>query len=188
MASEPKRIWHGDIERGACLSDCERYRYTLWRRWGDEPKPEKSPCMVFVMLNPSTADGQYDDPTIRRCMGFADSFGYHAMLVVNLFAFRATNPRDLWSEEDPIGPENDEAIRRACYPTTHRVVAAWGSPKHAWHDRRAQEVTRLLATRLHTLATTKHGHPRHPLYLAADASLSPWSGPFSLRKEATNGE
>ena len=130
--------------------------------------------MVFIMLNPSTADGQQDDNTIRRCMSFAHSNGFGAMVVVNLFAFRATNPKDLWIEDDPVGPENDEAIRHACANERNRLVAAWGAPKHRLHDERAMSVSGELYGRLHALRTTKHGHPRHPLYVPASALLSAW--------------
>lgn len=187
MPTDTARVWQGDIERGACLSRCERYRYTLWRRWSSWPLPDKSPCMVFVMLNPSTADGKQDDPTIRRCMGFANSHGFSAMLVVNLFAFRATNPRDLWAEEDPIGPENDEAIWLACSPARNRIVAAWGSPKHALHEIRSRAVSRMLQGRMSALAVTKHGHPRHPLYLPATSTTAPWPAEAAA-KEPTDAD
>ena len=94
--------WKADMERSANFSRCRRYRYALWRRWapGDD-------YGLLVGLNPSTADHRRDDPTIRRCIGFARDWGYSGLCVANLFAFRATYPRDLFAADDPVGPRND---------------------------------------------------------------------------------
>lgn len=154
-------------EGAAVLSGCGRYRYLLTRRWADDP------AVTFVMLNPSTADATTDDPTIRRCIGFAKSWGYGSLNVVNLFAFRATDPRDLLAATDPVGPRND-AFLHDYLPVS---VAAWGAHKLA--VARARQVMQAFAGRplLWCLGVTKDGHPRHPLYVRADAPLIPWRQP-----------
>ena len=146
-----------EMQRGAQFSPCRNYRYSLWRRWGD------GPYAMFVGLNPSTADETVDDPTIRRCIAFARSWGYDALCMTNLFAFRATKPEDMLAQADPIGSEND------LYLTTLSagagvVVAAWGV--HGVHQKR-NDAVRLLLPKLHYLRLTKEGHPGHPLYLPA---------------------
>lgn len=150
------------------FSACGRYRFTLTRRvcmLGHL----KDQSVTFVMLNPSTADASVNDPTIRRCMGFARSWGFGGLRVVNLYAWRATKPADLWIAYRGRacitgGPENDNAIRDAARQSV-RVVVAWGA--HAEPDR-AAEVLALLrevdASPL-CLGTTKSGAPRHPLML-----------------------
>lgn len=136
-----------------------RYRYLLWRRWAD------ADSLLFIMLNPSTADAAQDDPTIRRCIGFARAWGFGGVEVVNLFAWRATLPRDLARARAPVGPHNDRAIVEAA-ARSRAVIAAWGV--HGALRGREAEVARLLAsTRLRCLGTTIEGAPRHPLYVAA---------------------
>lgn len=158
----------------ANLSDCGTYRYTLGRRWDD------GPTVVFVMLNPSTADASQDDPTIRRCIGFAKAFGYGALHVVNLYAFRATKPADLWKAADPIGPENDETLR-STFLTAHGegslVIAAWGANAAPLRARFAHVIARAAGVTLTALGVTKDGAPRHPLYLPASAEPMPWTCP-----------
>ncbi len=154
-------------QSGAKISDCGLYRYRLWRTW-DEDKPP----LVFVMLNPSTADADKDDPTIRRCMGFARRLGHGGIVVCNLFAYRATAPEVLSTVADPVGPMNDEEIVVACM--ARRVVAAWGAEPFA--RKRAADVTRRLkdaGVALYCLGVTKEGCPRHPLYVKGDALLIP---------------
>lgn len=143
--------------RGATFSADRRYRYRLWRRW-DRSKP----VVAFVMLNPSTADARRDDPTIRRCVGFARTWGFGGVEVVNLYAFRATEPRRLRDVVDPVGPDNERHVMRAIR-RARLVVLAWGA--HA-------EATRLLSLRrARCLGLTKAGQPRHPLYLRRDSPL-----------------
>lgn len=154
------------MNRGAVLSDDKVYRYTLTRRWGDG-KP-----VVWVMLNPSTADAEVDDPTITRCIRFTERWGYQAMTVVNLFAFRATDPRRLKTARDPVGPFNDTAIMDAISEAAF-VVAAWGT----WGStfKRDKEFLELIgAQKVKALGVTGDGDPRHPLYLRADARLINW--------------
>ena len=92
------------INRQTIFSPCRRYRYTLWRAW-DMFNPG---YVMFIGLNPSTADEVQDDPTIRRCIGYAKEWGYGAFCMTNIFAFRATDPRVMKAQADPVGPENDK--------------------------------------------------------------------------------
>src|SRR5262245_13227298 len=107
-------------QSSAELSPCGRYRYALTRTWGD---PKKVVC--WVMLNPSTADADQDDPTIRRCLGFSRAWGAGGLVVVNLFALRATDPDQLRIAADPVGPDNDSHLSTAAFGRL--VVAAWGA-------------------------------------------------------------
>lgn len=154
-----------DAQGTADLSPDGRYRYRLSRTWGP------APLVTFVMLNPSTADGSTDDPTIRRCAGFARSWGYGGLVVANLYAYRATRPADLWQADDPVGPANDEHLR-AVFASSGLVVAAWGA--HARPDRVDEVLS--FAPPLVALALTKAGHPRHPLYVRAAATPTLWPG------------
>jgi hypothetical protein len=154
---------------GAWLSQDGRYRYSLWRRWGSGDP------LTFVMLNPSTADATTDDPTIRRCIGFAKTFGYEAVRVMNLFALRATDPKELARTADPIGPQNDDALAAANADANGWLIAAWGA--HPFAQRRARDVAQRRGIRWRALGVTKDGSPRHPLYVRADAPLIPWPAP-----------
>jgi hypothetical protein len=147
--------------RGAVISADGLYRYSLKRAW--EPDGIAG-GVLFIMLNPSTADGEQDDPTIRRCIAYAKAWGAHGLEVVNLFAFRATDPDELLRTSRPIGPENDAAIRDAL-TRAGLVVAAWGTHEAARGRDRA--VTELVTRThdLHALALSNDGHPKHPLYL-----------------------
>ncbi|MBS1301896.1 DUF1643 domain-containing protein [Loktanella sp. SALINAS62] len=152
----------------AVYSPCESYRYRLTRVWGD------AATLCFVMLNPSTATERANDPTIARCETRARAAGFGGLRIVNLFAFRATDPRALKRATAPIGPTNDRALLNAC-AGAGRVVAGWGV--HGAHQDRATQVRALLrdsAISLHTLGLTKHGHPRHPLYVAYATQPEPW--------------
>lgn len=165
----------------ARISPCGLYRYELGRHWGDHVDDEgpPPPGVTFIMLNPSTADATVDDPTIRRCMGFAKRLGHSSLLVVNLFAFRATDPAELDKADDPIGPENDATIRRACLPSVSKVlIAAWGALGTRYLTR-VNEVLHIVTTEAHRhlayFGNTKSGQPKHPLYLASNAELlKPW--------------
>lgn len=166
------------MRRTAVISDCGRYRYRLGRenlpalRGGPEIDPERT--ATFVMLNPSTADASIDDPTIRRCVDYARRWGFGALLVVNLYAWRATDPRELRGVEDPIGPDNDAYLTDAAMAATSGspLVAAWGA--NAAAERIAQVLALPGMDRLTALAVTKAGHPGHPLYLKADLMPQPW--------------
>lgn len=159
----------GDRPDGADIDPTGAYRYDLRRSWG-EPGFK---VVNFIMLNPSTADASIDDPTIRRCVGFAKSWGYGGLVVTNLFAFRATDPRELLDADDSIGPLNDAYIARWA-GGSDAVVCAWGSnarvkfrAPEVLHDiRKAGKVP--MAIRM-----TKDGHPSHPLYLPANLCPTP---------------
>ena len=159
------------MKRGAEISECERYRYRLWRRWGLQ---DKTCC--FIMLNPSTADGTKDDATIRRCVSFAKREVCSMLTVVNLFAWRCTDPKAMFRDKltmdvDIIGPENDNWIRLEVN-RADIVVAAWGAQKGI--DDRVHQVKDLLqpgCSQLWCLGKTKHGYPRHPVRLAGATPL-----------------
>ena len=147
--------------RGATISDGGEYRYKLSRIWHPPTPPA-----LFVMLNPSTADANQDDPTIRRCIDFAKSWGYGGLLVGNLFAFRATDPKEMRLAPDPVGPSNDAALAEL-HQQAGITIAAWGV--NGVHLGRAAQVLGGLPGTVHCLGETKDGHPRHPLYLRKDA-------------------
>ena len=191
------------VDKGASISACGTYRYRLWREWrggaGEQwdmwTEDDGSPCLdgdgehlgeplscVFVMLNPSTADGSEDDPTIRRCVSFATALGFDRLEVVNLFAFRATDPQELLSvgpERDPVGFDNSRHIHEVL-DRAGLIICAWGAhggylgqdeTTLGWiengNDREAEVVA---------LGLTKDGHPRHPLYLPRSATPMPFNG------------
>lgn len=162
----------------ARMSECGRYRYTLTRLW--DPV---LPSMTLVMLNPSTADAFKNDPTATRGVGFARDLGHGGLDILNAYAFKATKPTDLWLADDPVGPENDDHLRKAFSNAREGgglVIAAWGV--HA-KPLRVHAVVRLAGeagVQLHALAVTKSGAPGHPLYLPATAQPRPWP----VRKEA----
>jgi hypothetical protein len=155
------------LTRSAELSDCGRYRYWLRRHW-QHGGNGKTVC--FLMLNPSTADALVDDSTVRRCTAFCRSWGYSALTVRNLFALRATDPAELLTASDPVGPDGDEHLLRAA--TAALIVCAWGAEVPFGRDRRALEL--LAGRHLHCLGLTRAGGPRHPLYMRGDAVPLPY--------------
>ena len=120
---------------------------------------------VFIGLNPSTADEVEDDPTIRRCVDYAKRWGYGALCMVNLFAYRETDPNVMKAQVRPVGADNDRWLL-ACAKDAGIVVAAWGT--HGTHLQRDQAVKQLLVGKLSCLGQTKGGHPKHPLFIKAD--------------------
>lgn len=154
---------------GAVLSDDNAYRYRLWRVIGPQ---KRRAC--FVMLNPSTADADIDDPTIRRCMAFARREGCGRLDVVNLFAYRATRPEALRTVAEPVGPYNNHHID-ATVSEADLLVCAWGASLTVWAWPRVLTVLPLLeGTPAWCLGTTGNGSPRHPLYVPRDAPLVRW--------------
>lgn len=145
--------------RGAALSPDGMYRYELTRKWAC-----RGDVVTFVMLNPSTADAMKDDPTIRRCIGFARREGFSGLCVVNLYAFRATNPRELEHQLDPVGPWNEDYVNNAI-TAGQAVVAAWGA--HPMAARGNWKWLRGTPRPVYTLGQK----PNHPLYLPADTPL-----------------
>lgn len=158
---EPTAEFSPCTEHADCPPSCEHrpYRYTLTRRW------EEGPAMLVVALNPSTATETEDDPTVTRMIGFAKREGLAGLTVANLFAFRATDPKDMKAVPDPVGPENDEWLRRLALEHPLRV-AAWGVHGD-FRGRAADVLDRDLLGPLRRFGKpTKDGHPRHPLYLS----------------------
>lgn len=144
------------MQSAIALSPCQLYRYALWRIWD-----ETTPWVMFVGLNPSTADELQNDPTARRCIGFAQRWGYGGVCITNLFAYRATDPRQLLLVADPVGAETDRWLTYISHDAG-LVVAAWGNHGHLMG--RDRTVFPLLK-QPHYLALTKQGQPAHPLYL-----------------------
>ena len=157
-------------DRGAVLSDCGRYRYSLWRTWngGDA-------YVNFVALNPSTADETKDDATIRKLRAFAKCWGFGRMCVTNLFALRATDPREMKAHASPVGDENDAWLHRIASGAS-KVVLCWGT--HGTHQGRSDKVLAYLREivpgKLLHLSTTKGGQPGHPLYLPTYTEPKEW--------------
>jgi len=157
------------VPRATIFSPQRQYRYTLWREW--DKANEK--YVMFIGLNPSTADEVVDDPTIRRCVDFAKQWGFGALCMTNLFAYRARDPRDLIARPNPVGPDVLASARDA-----GMIVAAWGH--HGGHLNRGRQVIDLLTDKdIYCLAITRKGQPRHPLYLRR--SLKPFC--YSKKKE-----
>jgi hypothetical protein len=152
---------------GATFDTTGAYRYRLWREWDDT-----LPRVCFVMLNPSVADAGSNDPTVRRCIGFARAWGFGVLDVVNLFALRTPRPADLrTSAFDPIGPENNDYLTQA-FRSAACVVAAWGV--HGALHGRDRAVLPLLPSGAVCFGHTRGGHPLHPLYLPSAAhAVSP---------------
>jgi len=149
------------MNTGAKFSEDRVYRYLLWRKWSDFP------CAMFIGLNPSTADENVDDPTIRRCVSFAKSWGCGGIHMLNLFAFRATKPEEMKKADDPYGPDNEDFLKTNLL-ISDPVVACWGI--HGAFKNRAVEIRKLLPS-LKCFGLTKAGHPRHPLYLSKETRL-----------------
>jgi hypothetical protein len=153
-------------EAGATFSECRKYRYRLWRVWGDPTNR-----LAVVSLNPSTADEFVDDPTVRRDIGFAKLWGFGALDKLNMFAWRSTDPAGLLVPDDPVGPSNNKYIIETAHAAS-RVVMAWGSHAkiRALLEPRAREVVAMLracvGSELGTFGRNANGQPKHPLYLA----------------------
>ncbi len=182
------------MRRAATISEDGVYRYRLDREWH-----AGLPTLAWVMLNPSTADAEQDDPTIKRCIGFARDSGYGGIVVVNLFALRATDPQELDRHTDPIGPENPRVLHEVV--SAHQTAAAWGAHVGVMDAEARHAVSRIaelltapgatLFPPVLCLGTTKDGHPRHPLYMKADAVLVPFelepTPASTVEREAESG-
>lgn len=183
------------VTNGATLSPCGTYRYRLWREWRGTPNArwrmwtneDGSPALdgaghqlgepeicVFIMLNPSTADAEVDDPTIRRCVGFARSWGYEHLEVANLFAYRTPSPKALMGltyDDDPVGPLNSIIVRDLISdPLVTRIICAWGAHGDhlLQHDTVLGWIEQWAMVLPECLGFTKLGYPRHPLYVPSD--------------------
>ncbi|NOX72446.1 MAG: DUF1643 domain-containing protein [Alphaproteobacteria bacterium] len=158
-----------DAASVALYSDCESYRYALTRVWDENGRK-----VLFVMLNPSTATEVQNDPTVERCERRARALGFGAFRVCNIFAWRATDPKNMRAQDDPVGPENDAAILEGCN-WANEIVCAWGT--HGEHRARGPEVERIMRTTeqpLSHLGLSKAGHPKHPLYIAYAVKPVAW--------------
>lgn len=146
------------MKRDATFSKCGRYRYRLYREW------EVKPTIMWLMLNPSTADDKVDDPTIRRCIQFSKAWGYGSLWIGNLYALRSSKPDALWQADEPRGPENASHL----YWMSHQsecIVLAWGS-----HG--GTQIPLTLAPKpFRCLGKTQNGSPKHPLYVPGDTLL-----------------
>jgi len=155
----------------AIISECKQYRYELTRTWD-----ESMPKVLFIMLNPSTADADNDDPTIRRCIGFAKSWGYGGLIVCNLFAYRATNPKELLKCKDPVGISNIDHVSKAC-TNVEKVITAWGNYPIVDKLMKGKSAFRMLThslKKLHYIDISKTHCPKHPLYLSKELQPIKW--------------
>ena len=168
-------IWtQRTVHRSAVFSSDGNYRYQLMRWW------QLDKVLPFIMLNPSTADGDADDPTVRRCMGFAHRFGFTGIVVVNIFAFVDRMPTSMMRVPDPFGPDNEiwlSNVATYARSVTAPLVCAWG-PYAKLRDGHARtlDILRRNAAPLYCLGTTQAGYPRHPLMLHSDTQLEPFDG------------
>lgn len=150
-----------DAPSTAVYSDCERYRYALTRTWDAGGRR-----VLFIMLNPSKATEVQNDPTVERCERRARALGFGAFQVTNIFAWRDTDPFAMRKAADPIGPANDAAILTGV-DWADLVIAAWGT--HGAHLNRGPQMAEILHATgkpVYTLGLSKHGHPKHPLYIS----------------------
>lgn len=168
------RQWLSRPLNGACFDQNRMYRYQLWRTWDSS-----GPRVLFVMLNPSSADESDNDPTIRRCIAFAKSWGFGGIEVCNIFAYRSRSPVALLTASDPVGNFNDYHIDVACKIST-KVVVAWGAhavlrkqDNRKFFEKREKEVNRIISLygEAYCLKETLDRYPSHPLYLRG--SLKP---------------
>lgn len=152
------------MTKGAILSRNRLYRYVLWREWNINKK-----TCAFIGLNPSTADEYEDDPTLRRCINFAKDWGFGKCVIVNLFAYRATDPDELRNQANPVGYKNNQQIKIQC-AQADLIVAAWGN--RGVYLQRDEAVRKLLKDiPLKCFKITSKGQPAHPLYQAKNTRL-----------------
>jgi hypothetical protein len=162
------------MKKSAIISDCGLYRYELRREWDD-----KLPPMVVIMLNPSTADAEKDDPTISRCINRAQDLGFGSLIVGNLFAFRASDPKRLRTADDPVGLDNAASLVKVlaeCKQKHGKLLLAWGT--EGTYCEAGHVFLRLLASpsglEYFCLGKTKQGQPKHPLYVRLSQRLEPY--------------
>jgi hypothetical protein len=164
------------MQKGAVVDKTELYRYSLWREWNiDAPK------LVFIMLNPSKADAYIDDPTLRRCIGFAKSWGFGSLTVINLFAYRSAKPSELRQVNDPVGAQNDRYLKKAI-KSADKVVVAWGNNgKLMQRDRMILDLLSIYNVQPYCLGITKAGYPRHPLYVMSSKQPSSYKSYLAFK-------
>lgn len=164
-----------DMKSTAYFSDDKKYRYRLERRW-DDAEMQSGGVPLFIMMNPSTADIDVDDPTVRRCVGYAKRWNMKGLVVCNLFAYRATYPKMLLEVEDPVGVENDNTLQKEA-ERAEKIICAFGlPPKQVFY--RVHHVIHLLRSvnkPLYALQQTQAGWPGHPLYLRKNIDPVLWN-------------
>lgn len=175
------------VSNSAVFSPCRKFRYDLWRAWKSGPFLNclTHKRLVFIGLNPSTADETKNDPTVTRCVRYAQRLGFSGVHMLNLYGFRSTNPDGCRAKGDgAIGPANDSRVLHTCLAdTTGVVVAAWGA--FPWAQERGEQVVELLTNAgvvVNAMALTRQGYPRHPLYLRKDLHPIPWRSPCRKKK------
>jgi len=157
------------LKNTAHLSKCRRYRYALWRSWQLD-----KPIVMFIGLNPSTADENANDPTLTRCISYAKSWGFGGIIMTNLFAYRATDPKDMKQARDPIGKRNNYWLKRLA-KESELVVAAWGN--HGQFLQRSKAIKKMISG-LYYLKLNQCGEPAHPLYQKLDLKPRKYFEPF----------
>lgn len=155
------------VKADAIFSTCRTYRYMLTRTW-----PGPGPLGVFVLLNPSTANAEADDRTLRKVQAFAQRWGWRGLVVLNLFALRSTDPRALYEHPDPVGPRNSRFLERVPAVVEGPTVLGWGTHgAEVMQGLQVQHALGLLPEELWCLRRTADGQPGHPLYLRGDTAL-----------------
>lgn len=150
------------MNKGAYISECGKYRYWLQRSWDGG----RGKYVTFIMLNPSTADANIDDPTIRRCIGYAKDWGYSGLTVLNLFAYRATSPKDMKNAKDPIGYKSEMYLNNFISSADGPIICAWGNHGSFMNaDEYVLKMIRNAGKIPMALKVSKGGNPSHPLYL-----------------------
>lgn len=155
---------------GADFSPCRTWRYSLWRKFESFDESTQNRMLMFIGLNPSTADETEDDPTVRRCIRFAKDWGYNGLYMLNAYGYRATNPHDMkriikeHGSAAAVGEGNNAALTQkgVC---SDMIIAAWGNHCELGRER---EICELIARPIYCLGKTKSGRPKHPIYLRAD--------------------
>ncbi len=160
----------------ACVFSADRrHRYTLIHRWDDLLTPDSGKGIAWICLNPSTADENQLDPTLRRIRGFSDSWGYTHFVMLNLFGWRDTSPAGMKAVPDPVGPDNDHWISHWA-ARVDRVMCGWGEHgSHLERDRHVLDLLKPYRHKTYALVRNASGRPKHPLYVAADIKPAPFA-------------
>ncbi len=161
-----------DVKASAEYSPCGRYRYELHRRWNQD-QPTKS--IMFLMMNPSTATEFVDDPTVKKCRYYANRWDFNHLIIGNVFAYRATNPKELLKVDDPQGTENLYRLQKLLTEHNPFLVCAWGRIPKRLSNIEEQAMQLVKGYEPHVLRLNKVGKPYHPLYLPNDTTSISWS-------------
>lgn len=162
MSKQQKQLFERGFFRGAEFSPCRRYRYSLERRWVDGVTTPRR--IMFIGLNPSVADENQDDRTIKRLVRFSKSWGYNAFVICNVFAYVTPEPKEMLKQSDPIGPLNDNVISKNI-DRSEAVVACWGNHCPPGRQKEICELIESHCYSVYCFRTTKANRPEHPLYL-----------------------